>query len=122
MRILIKGTAVQLTPAIEDYIQKRIGGLEKYLKRLDSPAVEARVEVGKISGHHKKGDIFRAEINLKLPGRLLRAEEESDDLFAAIDLVHDEMKREIVSFKAKKIESRQRKTRLSRREQKSAVF
>lgn len=77
--------------------------MEKYLKRLDSAAVEARVEVGKITEHHKKGNIFRAEVNLTLPGSMLRAEEESDDLYAALDLVHDELKRQIISFKDKKI-------------------
>lgn len=103
MRIFIKGTSFSLTPAIEDYIQKKIGGLEKYLKRLDGPAVETRVEVGKITEHHKKGDIFRAEVNLTLPGALLRAEEKSHNLYAAIDFVHDEIKRQIISFKDKKI-------------------
>lgn len=113
MRLFIKGTAIQLTPAIEDYIQKRIGGLEKYLKRLDSPAVEVRVEIGKITSHHKKGDIFRAEVNLKLPGALLRAEEASGDLFAAIDFVHEELKRQIISFKDKRITKRVRSARVN---------
>lgn len=113
MRILIKATNFSLTPAIVDYIRKKIGGLNKYLKRLDSSVVEARTEVGKITEHHKKGDIFRAEVNLKLPGKLLRAEEEGGDLYSAIDFVHDELKREIVSFKDK-VKGRWRAARVHR--------
>ncbi|MBI5728420.1 MAG: ribosome-associated translation inhibitor RaiA [Candidatus Magasanikbacteria bacterium] len=101
MQITIKATGINLTPAINDYVTAKIGGLEKYLKKLDRGAVEAAVEVGRNTRHHNKGSIFRAEINLKLPGRMLRAEESSDDLYAAIDLVHDEIKRQIISFKDK---------------------
>lgn len=111
MRVLIKSTDFTLTAAIEDYIQKKIGGLEKYLKRLDSPAVEVRVEVGRTTGHHRKGNIFRAEANLKLTGHLLRAVEESDDVYAALDLVHEELKRQIISFKEKTITERRRPSR-----------
>ncbi len=111
MRLSIKATGIDLTQAITNYVNEKIGGLEKYLKRMDQGAVEARVEVGKSTKHHNKGDIFRAEINLKVPGKVLRAEEESADLYASIDLMHDEIKRQIVSFKSKKIDKSVRKAR-----------
>lgn len=111
MQILIKGTNIQITPAINDYIEKKIGGLRKYLQRLDSPAVMMRVEVGRTTAHHRKGEIFRAEANLAVPGRLIRAEEENDDLYTAIDLMHDGLKREIISFKEKTIAKRIRPAR-----------
>lgn len=113
MQISIKATGIELTQAIGNYVNEKIGGLEKYLKRLDQGAVEARVEVGKTTRHHNKGDIFRAEINLTLPGGVLRAEEENSDLYASIDLMHDEIKRQIVSFKDKRIEKNVRKARKS---------
>ena len=49
------------------------------------------VEVGRTTQHHKSGDIFRAEINLKLKGDSLRAVREAEDLYAAIDQVKDEI-------------------------------
>ena len=108
MQTLIKATGIELTQAISNYVEEKIGGLEKYLKRMDGGAVEARVEVGRTTKHHNKGDIFRAEINLSVPGKVLRAEKESSDLYASIDLMHDEIKRQIVSFKSKKIDTRVR--------------
>ncbi|KKR49122.1 MAG: Ribosomal subunit interface protein [Candidatus Magasanikbacteria bacterium GW2011_GWC2_40_17] len=113
MQITIKATGIELTQAITNYVNEKIGGLEKYLKRLDQGSVEARVEVGKITKHHNKGDIFRAEINLTVPGKVLRAEEENSNLYAAIDLMHDEIKRQIVSFKEKGIEKNVRQARKS---------
>lgn len=111
MQIMIKATDFTLTPAISEYAEKKVGGLKKYLASMDNSAVEARVEVGKITEHHHKGNIFRAEVNLKVTKHLLRAEQESDDVYAAIDLVHDELKRQIVSLKGKMIDNRRRNRR-----------
>ena len=61
----IKSTNFDLTAAIKSYVEKRMGELDRVLTHLGQPQ-EARVEIGKISNHHKKGDIFRFEINLKV--------------------------------------------------------
>ena len=103
MNIIIKGTGFSLTPAIKDYVDQKIGGLEKFLTHVNLSGVEARVEVGRITEHHHKGNVYRAEVNLILPGQMLRVEAESDDVYAAIDAVHDELKRQIVSKKEKKL-------------------
>lgn len=111
MNIIIKGTGFTLTPAIKDYVDAKVGGLKKFLARVDESGVEARVEVGRITEHHHKGNVYRAEVNLVLPKQLLRAEVESDDIYAAIDAVHDELKRQIITNKDKKIEMRRRASR-----------
>ncbi|MBI5230371.1 MAG: ribosome-associated translation inhibitor RaiA [Candidatus Magasanikbacteria bacterium] len=106
MQITIKGTIIPLTPAIESYVHKKIGALEKFLKQFKPATVEARVEVGKTTEHHHKGNVFRAEVNLHLPKQLLRAEYSAGDLYAAIDLVHDELKRQIIARKNKLVKRR----------------
>lgn len=111
MNIIVKGTGFTLTPAIKDYVDEKVGGLEKFLTHLDVSGVEARVEVGRITEHHHKGNVYRAEVNLILPGQMLRAEVESDDVYAAIDTVHDELKRQIIVNKSKKIDERRRASR-----------
>lgn len=108
MQINIKSTLIPLTPAIESYVHKKIGALEKFLKQFKPASVEARVEVGKTTEHHHKGDVFRAEVNLHIPKQLLRAEYEAGDLYAAIDLVHDELKRQIINRKDKLVKRRTR--------------
>ena len=95
MLIKIKATKMELTPAIENYIQEKIGGLEKYFDNI----IGAEVEVGLTSGHHNKGDIFHAEVNLEVPKKILRAEVELDDLYKAIAAAKDVMKNEIVKYK-----------------------
>ena len=102
MKIIIKATNLKLDLKIEEYVKEKIGGVDKLLNSIDKNVVEARVEIGKTTKHHQKGDIFRAEVNLSLPGQLLRAEAEEWDLKVAIDQVKNELKREIKKYRGKK--------------------
>lgn len=102
MNINIKATNMELTPAIASYVEERVEALEKFIPEKQKEAAHADVEVGVLSHHHRSGDIFRAEINLKLGGDVLRAVAETDDLYAAIDEMKSEISREINSEKGKR--------------------
>jgi len=100
MRIIIKATGIDLTPPLKLYTEEKIGAIEKFVQRWDlEGGVEVRVEVGRTTRHHQKGEVFRAEANLRLPGKVLRAEETDFDVRVAIDRVRDKLKREIAKYK-----------------------
>jgi len=101
MKIIIKATNIKLSPSINEYVNEKIGGLDKFLKKFDPELTEARVEVGKITQGQRQGDIFRAEVNLRIDGHLIRVENTEESLLAAIDLVKDELQREIREYKDK---------------------
>ncbi len=115
MKISIKATNVKLTPDIEKYIDEKIGSLIKFLGSADNEEIEAKVEVGKITKHHQKGDVFRAEINLNLLGDLLRSEAEEWDLHAAIDAAKDELQEEIKKYKGKRFSLYKRGARVAKK-------
>ena len=58
--------------------------------------------VGQDTQHHRKGDIFRAEVNLTVDGKLY-APKGREDVYIAIDEVHNELKRQIISLKEKEL-------------------
>ena len=96
LNIKIKVTNFEKTPAIEDYVYKKISSLEKFLGMEENILCE--VELGKTTGHHKSGDIFRAEVNIVASGnRQFYTVAEESDLYSAIDIVRDEAEREIIS-------------------------
>ncbi len=103
MKIIIKTTNIELSPSINQYIEEKIGGLERFLKGFDPNLVEARVEVGRITRGQRHGEIYRAEVNLSFDGNFIRAEETEESLQAAIDLVKDYLQREIRQQKNKKM-------------------
>ncbi len=101
MNIKLTTTHFDKTPAIEDYVMKKIMPLRKLIQSEQTLLCE--VEVGKTTGHHKSGDIFRAEVNIVMPGGMqVFAAAEEPDLYAAIDVVRDEVERAIVSGKQKR--------------------
>lgn len=102
MRITeVLATYMEMTDAIRDYVEKKVGSLEKFCENY-SPC-DVRVEVGKTSDHHQKGKIWRAEYTMTIPGASLRAESLEEDLYAAIDAAKDDLKRQLVEYKEKRI-------------------
>ena len=102
MKINIKATGIELTPAISNYVNKKISSIEKYIDKKNVQATVAQVEVGKNTRHHKTGNVFRAEVHITGAGLDLYAVSEMDDLYAAIDIVKDEIIHSLVQVKGKK--------------------
>ncbi len=104
MRITTKATNTSLTPAISEYVQKKIGNVEKLIDGNLREAARADVEIELTTHHHKAGDaLFRAEVSLHAGDLHLRAEEFHSDLYAALDLVKDELTQAIISKKDKRL-------------------
>jgi len=99
MQISIKARELNLTDPLKKYIDMHIGSLSKYLKRFDEGLVLAEVEVARSTHHHRHGDVYYAEVNLTLPGKLLRATHEGGDMRECIDKVKNTLQREIDKYK-----------------------
>ena len=96
MNIAIKATHLDLTPSIQEYVEEKVGHLEKFISVL-----EGKVELDR-DQHHHRGDVFRAEIMLVMAGKLMRADAEAGDIYSAVDLVIPKLKEQIGKFKDKK--------------------
>ena len=101
MKINIKATGITLTPAISEYIHKKIVVIEKYLTKENTETM-VQMEVGKSTHHHKSGPVFRAEIRLVSGNIDLYAVSEQEDLYAAIDIVKDEIVHSLTHEKGKR--------------------
>ncbi len=101
---------MDLTDAIKSYVEEKLESIEKLCVDFGE-AVEIRIEVGKSTRAHAKGPYYRAEFQLSLPGEVLRAEEEQENLYAAIDEVKDQLRRQVKNYKDKLQDRTQRATR-----------
>ena len=100
MKIKITSKNFDITPAIDEYVSRKISSLERFLDTKEEVLCE--VEIGRTTKHHNSGDIFKAEINIVQPGnKQIYAIAEEIDLYTAIDIVRDEAERAIVSKKNK---------------------
>lgn len=97
MIINIHGTNLELTPALRAYAEEKISGLTKYFDNI----TQADIDIGRNTNHHQKGDVYFAEVNLHVPGQILRVVKEEEDLYKAIDKVKDHMKDQLSTLKGK---------------------
>lgn len=95
----INGTNMDLTDAIKDYVADKLGHVAKLTEKFEP--CDVRADVGKTTQGQAKGDVFRAEFNLTIPGTMLRAEAVMDDLYAAIDRATEDLKRQVKKYKEK---------------------
>lgn len=86
----IKATNLTLTPELRDFIHKRFETLAGLLDFTD-PTVKVQVEVARTTRHHDKGDVFRAEFNVRSRKGAFRAEAERSDIRAAVNDARDEL-------------------------------
>lgn len=93
----IHGSKVKITSAINDYIEAKIGKLDKYLENPENVTANVVVRV--------KGKDQTVEVTIPLKKLIIRAEETHSDLYAAIDLVSEKLERQI----------RKNKTRMKKR-------
>jgi putative sigma-54 modulation protein len=114
MNIIIKGTNLELHNDLKEYVNEKIGGLKKFIENenVDSSSVTARVELAKTTQHHQHGDIYKAEVNLQFPGKMIRSVDESDDIYKSIDRVKDELREMINSYKDERISKIRRGARI----------
>ncbi len=89
---------MDMTDAIRQYVEEKVGSLTKYFKNIQ----QADADVGIESNHHNKGKVYYAEINLHVPGKVVRVSKNAEDLYKAIDKVKDHLKVELTKMKEKK--------------------
>jgi putative sigma-54 modulation protein len=97
MELTIKGKNVEVTDRLRDYVDKKIGKLDRYLPTITEAWVELSVE-----GTKAAQDRQVCQVTVRSNGAILRAEERSDDMFYSIDTVLDKMYRQIARYKGKR--------------------
>ena len=103
MRITIRQRNFKITPAFEAYIGQKIVRPVEHLLARDAaenlPIFD--IEAERTTRHHRKGLVYRMVATITMGKKLLRAEATDQDPRAACDILEEELKREIRSFKTK---------------------
>ncbi|SHK05587.1 SSU ribosomal protein S30P /sigma 54 modulation protein [Anaerobranca californiensis DSM 14826] len=92
MKIITRGKNIPVTEGLKQHVEKRIGKLEKYFDE----NTEAQVTLSVTKDSH----IVEVTVLLN-GGLLLRAEEESQDMYASIDMVIEKLERQTRKYKTR---------------------
>lgn len=87
MNIIIRGSKLEITEAMEDYAKEKLSKLERYLDASENPTATVLVKI--------RGHLHKVEVTIPLKSLILRAEESQEDYYAAIDVVIDKLERQI---------------------------
>ena len=101
LRYNVRGENIEVTDAIREYVEAKVGKVEKYFT--DVPEANAHVNLKTYSDKTAK-----VEVTIPLPNVVLRAEETSPDMYGSVDLVSDKLERQIRKYKTK-VNRRQRR-------------
>src|SRR5438105_15536021 len=97
MRLQVKGRNLEVTAAVRGYAERKFGRLEKQLN--DGTAIELELCVEK---NPSIADGHVAEATIYTKGPNLRARERATDMKAAIDLLVDNLERQVERYRSKR--------------------
>ena len=92
MRITITGKNMDVSEALKDRVEKKVGKLDKFLTETEDVQVRLSQE---------RGGRNTAEITIAFDGILLRAEETNADMYSSIDKSTDKIIRQIRRHRTK---------------------
>lgn len=94
MKYNVRGENIEVTPAIREYVEKKISKMERYF----TEAPDAQVYVNLRFNQDKTS---RVEVTIPMQQLVLRAEETNIDMYGAIDVITDKLERQIRKHKTK---------------------
>lgn len=87
----IRGKNIEVTPALHDYVEKKIGKVTKYFDNVGEITVLLTVSKGR----------HIVEVTVPVHGILLRGQEATMDMYTSIDLVIEKIERQVRKYKTK---------------------
>lgn len=91
MSIVVRGKNIEITPALKEYVVKRVSKITKYFDSLGEITAILTVEKGR----------HIIELTVPVNGMMLRGEEATLDMYTSIDLVVDKIEKQIEKYKTK---------------------
>lgn len=102
MAITVSGRKMNVTPAIRDYVDEKIG---RALEVFDSAAMDAEVVLRTEKNPAISLNAI-CEVTVNAKGAVIRVAESAEDMYAAIDLASDKVARQLRKYKTRVVERR----------------
>ncbi len=103
MQLIITGKNMEVSDWLETYVRKKIGKLDRYLSEPAEAQIELSEESTKDAQHRQI-----VQVTIFKNGTIMRGEERSADMPAAIDSVVDKLERQIKRYKEKTASKKRR--------------
>ena len=112
MNYTVSGKNIEITNGLREAVIDKLSKLERYF----TPDTEVNVTLS------VEKDRQRIEVTIPIKGTIIRAEQESSDMYVSIDLVEEVIERQLKRYKNKLIDSKQDAVGFSRLLAEEEVF
>lgn len=115
MNVEFIGKAVEWTDAMKSFVESKLERFSRLLKEAEEDQVEVVVTLSTSRAKHKdyagesRPTVFRVDLDIYLKtsgGGVIHAWEEDVDVFSALDKVLDEVERQLIKLKQRRLEQR----------------
>ena len=97
MKFVVQSKGIEVSDHLHDYIEKKLGRLDRYLSTITEARVDLTAEKTRSSQDRQV-----AQVTIRANRAILRAEERTSDIFTSVDMVVDKIKRQIDRYKSKR--------------------
>lgn len=92
----VSGVHVSIEPDLHKHVNKKLGGLDKYVPRRVRKSAHAEVHLKEVKD---KGNSFSCEVTLYLPHQTIIVKEKAKNLYAAVDIAETKLKLQLKKYK-----------------------
>lgn len=96
----VQGRNIEVDDSLRRYVNRKIGGLDKYLSKHDRVSAHGIVTLKEHAS--KKDDHCTCEVVLHLPHQEIIIKESAMNIYAAVDIVEAKLKLQIKKYKDKR--------------------
>lgn len=91
MQVNVRGKNLEVTPALREYVEKKLSRIGKHFDEELGAHVNLCVE----------RNLHKVEVTVTVGALILRGQESSDDMYGSVDLVIDKLERQVRKFKTR---------------------
>lgn len=110
IKLRVTGRHFDLDDKIQRHVEKKIGGLDKYVPK-SLGVIDGQVVLEHDKSNRENND-YCCEVILNVPGEKVQAKEGMINMFAAVDVVEQKLKIQLLKIKDKHEPARNRRRRL----------
>ncbi len=101
MRVIIKARHMDLTPALHEHAEQKLG--KALMRIIDKPAVRTEIELNTI-GNVRDGKDKECRVTVIIPkAKPINIVEVAEDMYKAIDLAHDRLLEQVKREQARRV-------------------
>ncbi len=95
--LTITGLKYELTDNTKQYVERKIGNLDKYLPRHARKSASADVKISQIN--NPGGNKYEVEVIINVPEKVITAKDSTMNVLAAVDIVESKLSGQLRKYK-----------------------